>query len=331
MEEPSLNVEQKDTKEDTVLIQTAENRAVTNASPKADGPAVETVSPCHRSALKGKNLLVVVYVMSIFAVAALSFYFGRLHTQRALDMDASPHMIVETLWATPLARTHLRTHPDTWNLTEFNNGIAEAVAKDYSAFRANHSEYSASDVNDLFFVHQVGEEWEKKKEIRARVEGLAHRKLLEFELVADCAANLADRLLAKFGEEALGASRKMLQGWATFHDSSSRHVLHVHAGSTLSIVYYVKMGQGAQLRLYDPRGPRPPFEGSIEVWPEEGELIAFPGWLAHEVEAGSGERISLVFNVPGKWEGDEFGGESMSLGRWEKAKGWRLEFSEERK
>lgn len=277
-------------------------------------------------------VFVILYVLVTVVTGMLSYWHGVRNSNIAGGTDAGAQMIIESLWATPLARTHLRTHPAVRNVSEFNENLVRAVAEDHGAFvkmlKERNGDMDSGDVNDAFFEHQCGRrDVSKDEDVRMRVKKMSYRQGAEFSTLARAAATLAERMLGKFGDDMVDIAEKRLQAWATLHEGGSHHNLHVHSESTLSIVYYAKMGAGVGLlRLYDPRGPRPPFEGSIEVRPEEGEMIAFPGWLAHEVEAGEGVRVSLVFNVPGAWEGtDEFGENVEGMGRWQRVKGWRLD------
>lgn len=68
--------------------------------------------------------------------------------------------------------------------------------------------------------------------------------------------------------------------WASVHSGCSSHTRHVHAHSTASAVYYVSVPSGAgDIEFADPRGAVPPFERTVRVRPEEGELLIFPPWL----------------------------------------------------
>jgi len=73
----------------------------------------------------------------------------------------------------------------------------------------------------------------------------------------------------------------------------------------ISGVYYVKMPDDAGSIVFDdPRGPLPPFDSKLVISPLAGDLVLFPSWLIHQVTPtpGNEERISIAFNIPGKWE-----------------------------
>jgi Putative 2OG-Fe(II) oxygenase len=60
--------------------------------------------------------------------------------------------------------------------------------------------------------------------------------------------------------------------------------------------------RGPAVAMYETPGIELPWVGSgtgIPFAPATGHLLLFPSWLEHRVEpfAGSGERISIAFNV----------------------------------
>lgn len=287
----------------------------------------------------------------------LSYLIGReTHRMRsgryaqASSVQKGAHIIIEPLWSTPLARTHLRTHPHVKNLSAFNKNLTDAILIDHEAFvkqqRERENDIDGTALNDNFFEHQCGQDNMDAQERNAtakRVKRLGYRRSKQFRILASAAAELASRVIGRCGSETkYSARRKRLMAWATVHRSGSRHPLHVHEGATLSIVYYAMMGNNVGvLRLFDPRGPRPPFQGTIEIEAKEGEMVAFPGWLAHEVESGGSDlRVSLVFNVRGDWHGTEdLEVGAVQVGRWsgqqcgeiqdksgEGGRGWRLDW-----
>jgi uncharacterized protein (TIGR02466 family) len=109
--------------------------------------------------------------------------------------------------------------------------------------------------------------------------------------------------------------RFRLEGWINVNRQGDYNVLHCHPGSFISGTYYVNVPAGitgGQIVFRDPRGPAVamvetpgidlPWVGSgpyIPFTPGTGHLLLFPSWLEHRVEAfqGSGERISIAFNV----------------------------------
>ncbi|PXF50059.1 hypothetical protein BWQ96_00219 [Gracilariopsis chorda] len=250
----------------------------------------------------------------------------QLSVRKTVDRQAATSMVIQALWCTPIARTHLRTHPLVKNISAFNERLSAAIIQDHAQFlrEETNGEEDLVALNDRFFEFQsgTGEVYDNSDNAtQGRLNRLQFRHTREFAIVANAAARMAEAMLRKWGATARRSARKRrLQAWATVHEHGSRHPLHVHDMAIISIVYYVKSGENSgALRLLDARGPRPPFEGSVEVSPVEGEMVAFPGWLAHEVESGSGEgvRVSLVLNVRGSWHGtDELDAANIPLGSW---------------
>ena len=94
--------------------------------------------------------------------------------------------------------------------------------------------------------------------------------------------------------------------WATVHYNGISHLTHTHPNSLVSGVYYVQVPEDnyGLLLLEDPRGPFPPFDNRVKIQPHTGDIVIFPSWLPHQVTQTSSvtPRISIAFNIPGKWE-----------------------------
>lgn len=102
-------------------------------------------------------------------------------------------------------------------------------------------------------------------------------------------------------------------GWANVNGPGAGNAPHVHGGNYWSAVYYVKVGagEGGRLRLHDPRLPglrmHSPVlrftdagpEVSYQIRPKAGQMLLFPAWLSHSVDAweGSDHRISIAMNI----------------------------------
>ncbi|MFQ5776026.1 MAG: 2OG-Fe(II) oxygenase family protein [Kiloniellaceae bacterium] len=141
-----------------------------------------------------------------------------------------------------------------------------------------------------------------------QTEARLHR-LEEFrDLVAifkAAAKGVLDRLEVDYGEfEITGC-------WANVNPTGGVHPAHNHPNNYLSGVYYVQVPPGVDaIQFHDPRphvtliAPRVKrynahnsIVANVRVKP--GQLILFPAWLVHSVEANPSEhvRISVSFNV----------------------------------
>ena len=99
--------------------------------------------------------------------------------------------------------------------------------------------------------------------------------------------------------------------WANMNAHGAAHGMHGHPNNFLSGVYYVQTGEGADtINFHDPRSQtdiiKPPVTGltaentdQVVVNVKNGNLLVFPSWLAHSVDASRGDdtRISISFNI----------------------------------
>src|SRR2546423_2076736 len=99
--------------------------------------------------------------------------------------------------------------------------------------------------------------------------------------------------------------------WATVLSRGAAHPIHQHPNNFLSGVYYVRTHRGADtINFHDPRNQtgiiRPPVveltapnTDQVVVRVRSGELVMFPSYLQHSVDANmSGEqRISVSFHL----------------------------------
>ncbi len=102
-------------------------------------------------------------------------------------------------------------------------------------------------------------------------------------------------------------------GWANVNSRGAANAPHVHGGNYWSAVYYVKVGdgEGGRLRLHDPRLPGLRMHSPVlrftdagreivhQIRPRAGQMLLFPAWLSHSVEAweGGDPRISIAMNI----------------------------------
>lgn len=137
------------------------------------------------------------------------------------------------------------------------------------------------------------------------------------------------RAIAAFKEMALAAVRVVvphlvggdcgfdvqIAGWANVLRRGGQNRRHVHPGHHVSLVYYVDVGgpnppdappNSGALELFDPRTHvemstlhEDPLGRTLVLHPHNGQLVAFPSWMYHQVTTyqGEGERISIAVNA----------------------------------
>lgn len=107
--------------------------------------------------------------------------------------------------------------------------------------------------------------------------------------------------------------RWAIVGWANVNGPGAGNAPHIHGGNYWSAVYYVKVGEGegGRLRLHDPRLPALRMHSPVlrftdagpeityQIRPKAGQMLLFPAWLSHSVEAweGTDQRISIAMNI----------------------------------
>ena len=108
-------------------------------------------------------------------------------------------------------------------------------------------------------------------------------------------------------------NRWRVEAWANVSAGGHSNLAHVHGGAFWSVVYYVRVGEGAggQLVFNDPRmpglrmyAPALRFKGSgpeqvARLRPKAGQMLMFPAWLSHGVDPWDGDesRISIAMNL----------------------------------
>ncbi|MGE5721058.1 MAG: TIGR02466 family protein [Sphingomonadales bacterium] len=125
------------------------------------------------------------------------------------------------------------------------------------------------------------------------------------------------RLVARSTTDVKGVDGATLtwrvEAWANVNEKGGANARHVHGGCYWSVVYYVRVDEdtASDLVLFDPRMPTLAMhaphlrfrnaggEREMHIKPHAGLLVAFPSWLAHEVEPskGKGLRISIAINL----------------------------------
>eukprot|EP00047_Mylnosiga_fluctuans_P006079 m.244697 g.244697 ORF g.244697 m.244697 type:complete len:301 (-) comp14500_c0_seq1:100-1002(-) len=201
-------------------------------------------------------------------------------------------------WQTPIYHVNIKSFLSPEQL---NTRLAKMILRQFRQLeKANKDKLSANGwspngINQIFF------EWQR--------DGGWARHFADQPDMAQLGSFV--RFAARTVLEAVGYSGSLqldavkMQGWATVHYDCISHLAHTHPNNVLSAVYYVQVPTDAgPLIFFDPRGPLPPFDGTITIHPKAGDLVVFPSWLRHEVgpTRGSEERISIAFNLPGEWE-----------------------------
>jgi hypothetical protein len=93
--------------------------------------------------------------------------------------------------------------------------------------------------------------------------------------------------------------------WANINAPGSRNTFHTHKEDDFSGVLYLQGTDCGDLRFPNPAnilgdcGKTSPFMRDFSFSPQDGDLVLWPSWLAHEVEPNlsTRERINLAFNI----------------------------------
>jgi len=93
--------------------------------------------------------------------------------------------------------------------------------------------------------------------------------------------------------------------WTNVNSPGSRNVLHSHADSCFSCVYYIQATGTGDLRLLNPANllgklnRHSPFSRDFYFSPTEGDLVLWPAWVPHEVEPNlsNKDRINIAFDI----------------------------------
>ncbi|MFI9597888.1 putative 2OG-Fe(II) oxygenase [Nonomuraea sp. NPDC052265] len=95
------------------------------------------------------------------------------------------------------------------------------------------------------------------------------------------------------------------EGWTVTYAEGASLLPHVHHSTAIGGVYYIDPGDGDSgfLQLLDPRPgavARDASPGAERIQPKAGRMVAFPGWVRHQVRATASKerlRICVAFNV----------------------------------
>eukprot|EP00732_Lithocolla_globosa_P005329 Lithocolla_globosa_v1_NODE_5453_length_1237_cov_5.626058.p1 type:complete len:258 gc:universal NODE_5453_length_1237_cov_5.626058:971-198(-) len=207
------------------------------------------------------------------------------------------------MWQTPILHINIASIVGSINVPEFNSRLSSTILTEYNNFRDHnqkekqvfsHDGTAGNDLNQAFFEWQKRGGW-KKMMIQK-----------EFKQLESFLQDSVDTFLKSIGlENEITERSREFHPWATVHERGSSHLGHTHRDCLISGVYYVKMPDFSGNILFDdPRGPLPPFDNKLTISPLLGDLVLFPSWLTHQVSPthGTDPRISIAFNIPGKWE-----------------------------
>lgn len=215
---------------------------------------------------------------------------GPLHKRKGAEM--------QMVWQTPILTFNL--HSMGMDVPKFNSKIAAAVLTQYRALQdhnpelGKHSEQFGA--NQAFYDWQMEGGWNMFKDLK---------EIKKLESIFQSSSDTFLRTIGQNQELIDQRDRLNIHMWATVHDSCISHSPHSHPNELVSGVYYVRTPKDAgPIVFHDPRGPLPPFDNMITIRPKPGDVVLFPSWLMHQVlpTGGSQERISIPFNIPGKWE-----------------------------
>lgn len=199
-------------------------------------------------------------------------------------------------WQTPIYHTNYAAF-HKGSLQHVHARLSAEILRHFRALAAAHPEtsvsgYRANGINQAFFEWQRDGGWARH-----------FAPLPDIKQLTSFLRFAASALMQSIGNEE-PLSTDTLYAWATVHYDCISHLPHTHPENALSAVYYVSVPDDAGPIIFsDPRGPLPPFDNTVTVFPKAGDLLIFPSWLLHQVGPTRGlqERISIAFNIPGDW------------------------------
>jgi len=98
-----------------------------------------------------------------------------------------------------------------------------------------------------------------------------------------------------------------IEYWTNVNSRGGSNQIHSHnlESSDWSGCYYIQSTGTGAIRFYTEQclhqqiKPYMPFGATVEIFPEDGDLVMFPSYLLHEVmpNPGDRERINIAFNI----------------------------------
>ncbi len=99
--------------------------------------------------------------------------------------------------------------------------------------------------------------------------------------------------------------KPLIHYWTNVNSKGGYNVSHNHSGSVISGVIYLQANQTGMIEfqplnyIYKINHPCWFYNGSMQYYPEDGDIILFPSYLLHSVEPNpiEKERINIAFNI----------------------------------
>lgn len=212
---------------------------------------------------------------------------------------------VTTLWPTIIEVVNITESIGGPEPDSFSEVIANEAIRKWNEYRLN-STSAPGRMNDAFFHYQM-RMFESHRQNRASsvdysrdtVTWLELQNLPEYRRLRGYMEWFGMRYLERIGHP---VSSVDLFSWAAVHSDSDHHGPHTHTGELLVGVYYASVtGSSGRLRLFDPRGPVPPFGKTYDFDCQSGQMIFFPSWLQHAAlptkQTSNDHRVIFAFNI----------------------------------
>lgn len=105
--------------------------------------------------------------------------------------------------------------------------------------------------------------------------------------------------------ERFDLSNPIVHYWVNVNSKDGYNISHTHSGSVVSGVIYLQAAGTGMIEfqplnyIYKINHPCWFYNGSMQYYPEEGDIILFPSYLLHRVEPNpvDKERVNIAFNV----------------------------------
>jgi len=167
-------------------------------------------------------------------------------------------------------------------LADYVLGLRE---RDQGVVRSNYRGWHSQE--DLHLTHQEGMRW-----------------------LLDGVSAVARTCIAAFEGARPHGEAKMTAAWAVVNERGAWNMPHMHLPADWSGVFYISLGdlreapprqsEDGCILFFDPLplGERFKRPSTVTVWPEEGMMLLFPGYVQHMVTPYYGEspRIAVSFN-----------------------------------